>query len=82
MVNKIKIINNITLARICNDLENHEKYYIGDNGKCYYNNDYIGEISEKLNENDCILDIYFKPIKPIEYITINFTVDKSNIHEV
>ena len=65
------MINNIILAYICNDPENHFDYSI-DNDNCYYKNDFIGEIK------DGIWNIYFKPVKKVEYIRINFTMNNSN----
>ncbi len=58
------------LARICNNIENISNYKIIE-GKCYYNDEYIGDIKFDLNYN--IINIYFKPIAPVQYININLT---------
>lgn len=72
------IINNLTLAYLCNDLQNAQDYEIkGD--KCYYKKEFIGEITEELKDD--ILNIYFKPVKPVEYINVNITIDKSSNFE-
>ena len=65
------ITNNITLAYLCNDLQNAKDYKI-DGNKCFHKDEFIGEINEKLNDN--VLDIYFKPVKPVNYININFNI--------
>lgn len=68
-------INNITLARICNDLENFQDYKLIEN-KAYYKDEIIGTISAE--EKDGILDIHFKPYKPLDIIEIkNFKISKS-----
>jgi hypothetical protein len=67
------IINNLTLAYLCNDLQNAQDYKI-DGNNCYYKDEFIGEIKEGLK--DGALDIYFRPIKPVEYINVNITIDK------
>ena len=67
------IINNLILAAICNDLKHAAKYSVED-GKCYYKGEFIGELKEVLDEEEGILNIYFQPIKPIEYISVNFTI--------
>lgn len=67
------IINNTTLAYICNDLQNAQDYKI-DGNNCYYKDELIGEIKEDLK--DGVLDIHFKPIKPVKYINVNITIDK------
>jgi hypothetical protein len=67
------IINNLILAAICNDLKHAARYSIED-GKCYYKGEFIGELKEVLDEEEGILNIYFQPIKPIEYISVNFTI--------
>lgn len=67
------IIDNTTLAYICNDLQNEQDYKV--NGKnCYHKDELIGEIEEELKNN--ILNIYFKPIKPVEFINVNITIKK------
>jgi hypothetical protein len=65
------IINNLTLAYLCNDLPNAEHYKI-DGGNCYYKDSFIGEIREELEET--VLNIYFTPISPVKYVQINFTI--------
>ena len=67
------IINNLILAAICNDLKHAAKYSVED-GKCYYKGEFIGELKEVLDEEEGILNIYFQPIKPIEHISVNFTI--------
>jgi hypothetical protein len=71
------MIDNLTLAYICNDLKNAEKYKIID-GKCYYNDKYVGEIREEITtKNDELhFNIYFRPVKRIEYIEVNMTITK------
>ena len=67
------IINNLILAAICNDLKHAAKYSI-EEGKCYYKCEFIGEIKEVIDEEEGTLNIYFLPVKPIEYISVNFTI--------
>jgi len=67
------IINNLILAAICNDLKHATKYSIIE-GKCYYKSEFIGEIKEVIDEEEGTLNIYFLPVKPIEYISVNFTI--------
>ena len=68
------IVNNLMLASFCNDSENAKDYRIvGD--KCYYKDEFIGEIKEELDGT--VLDIYFIPVKSLEYIDIKFTIEKS-----
>ena len=67
------IVNNLVLAAICNDLKHATRYSI-DGEKCYYKGELIGEIKEVVDEEEGILNIYFLPIKPIEYISVNFTI--------
>jgi hypothetical protein len=67
------IINNSILAYLCNDLQNEQDYKI-DGNNCYHKDEFIGEIKEELK--DGVLDIYFRPIKPVEYINVNITIDK------
>lgn len=62
-------INNLTLAYLFNDLENVQDYKI-DGNDCYYKDEFIGEI------NGDVLDIYFKPVKPLEHIDLNITIGK------
>jgi len=71
-----KFLNNKYLACICNNFENYEDYNIIGN-RCYYKDDFIGEIQEELN--DGILDIKFKPIKLVSYIKINITIEKPEL---
>ena len=68
------IINNLVLASICNDLKHATRYSIEEDGKCYYKGEFIGELKEVLDEEEGILNIYFQPIKPIEHISVNFTI--------
>jgi hypothetical protein len=68
------IINNLILAAICNDLKHAAKYSIDDENKCYYKGEFIGNIKEELDEKNGILNIFFQPVKAIEYITVNFTI--------
>jgi hypothetical protein len=49
------IINNLTLAYLCNDLPNAEHYKI-DGGNCYYKDSFIGEIREELEET--VLNVF------------------------
>jgi hypothetical protein len=72
----LMIINNLVLAAICNDLKHATKYSI-EEGKCYYKGEFIGEIKEVLDEEEGVLNIYFLPVKPIEYITVNFTINST-----
>ena len=67
------ITNNTTLAYICNNLQNAQDYKI-DGNDCYYKDELIGEIKEELKDDG--LNIYFKPIKTVEYINVNITIDK------
>jgi hypothetical protein len=71
------IINNLILASICNDLKHATRYSIEEDGKCYYKGEFIGEIKEELDKKKDILNIYFLPVKPIEYITVNFTINST-----
>jgi hypothetical protein len=64
---------NYQLAYLCNDLQNAQDYKINSNN-CYYKDEFIGEIKEELK--DGVLNIYFKPIKPIEYINVDITINK------
>ena len=67
------MINNQTLAFLCNDVMNSDDYkIIGDN--CYYKGDFIGKIKGNINGN--YMDIYFKPVIPVKHITVNFTLSK------
>jgi hypothetical protein len=67
------IINNLVLAAFCNDLKHATKYSI-EEGKCYYKGEFIGEIKEELDVKKGVLNIYFQPVKPIEYIEVNVTI--------
>jgi hypothetical protein len=71
------IINNLIIAAICNDLKHAAKYSIDEENKCYYKGELIGEIKEELDEKNSVLNIYFKPIKAIQYITVNFTISST-----
>ena len=62
------------MAAICNDLKHATKYNIDEKNRCYYKGELIGNIKEKLNEKSGILNIYFQPVKAIEYIAVNFTI--------
>ena len=68
------IINNLILAAICNDLKHATKYSIDEENKCYYKGKLIGEIKEELDVKKGVLNIYFQPVKPIEYIEVNVTI--------
>jgi hypothetical protein len=68
------IINNLLLALMCHDSKHAARYAIEDGGKCYYNGKYIGEIKEELDEENSVLNVYFRPVTPIEYININITI--------
>ncbi len=65
------------MAAICNDLKHATKYSIDGENNCYYKGELIGKIKEKLDEENGILNIYFQPIKAIEYITVNFTINST-----
>jgi hypothetical protein len=67
------IINNLTLAYLCRDLQNAHDYRI-DGNSCYYKEEFIGEIKEELKDD--VLDVYFRPITPVKYINVNITIDK------
>jgi hypothetical protein len=68
------IINNLILAAICNDIKHATKYSVDTEGNCFYKGEKIGKINEKLDVKNGILNIYFQPVKAIEYITVNFTI--------
>jgi len=68
-------IDNLTLAYLCNDLDNAQDYKIIGN-LAYHKDKLIGEIREELNGN--YLDVYFKPEKPIESITVNIVINKDD----
>jgi hypothetical protein len=68
------IINNLILAAICNDIKHATKYSVDTDGNCFYKCEKIGKINEKLDVKNGILNIYFQPIKAIEYIAVNFTI--------
>ncbi len=68
------IVNNLILAAICNDIKHATKYSIDTEKNCYYKGEKIGIIKEEYDEVNGILDIYFQPVKAIEYITVNFTI--------
>lgn len=70
------IINNLILAAICNDIKHATKYSVDTEGNCFYKCDKIGVIKEKLDENG-VLNIFFQPVKAIEYITVNFTISSA-----
>ena len=74
-IKKFITINEYVIASICNNLNNYKDYYINEIGKCYYKDEYIGDIDEKIN-NDTV-DIYFKPNKPVKYVTVNFKIEKN-----
>ena len=66
--------NGRILAYICNDLQNAEKYRIDESdNKCYYEDEYIGDIGEQMNGD--VFSIYLKPIKPVESINVNITLN-------
>jgi len=70
------ITNNKIVASLCNDIENF-KYHRIDGYNCYYKDKLFAEIREVITENT--LEIYIKPIKSVEYITVNFTINESGI---
>ena len=65
--------NRVMLACLCNDEENVEDYKIIEN-KCYYKDEFIGTIDVKYDFKKQIVDAYFKPIKKVEYLTLNITI--------
>jgi len=67
--------SNGLLAYICNDFENVNSYEIVDN-KCYYKGDFIGEMNSRFNSKTGALDVFFMPVKPIEFINVNITITK------
>lgn len=71
------IINNLWLALMCRDSKHAARYAIEEDGKCYYKGKFIGEIKEELNEEKGELNIYFRPITPIEYINVNVTISSA-----
>ncbi len=70
------MINNIILAYICNNLQNAADYEIK-GSECYYKEEFIGEM--KTEFKDGILNILFKPVAPVKYIQLNFTIGKTNL---
>lgn len=68
------IINNLILAAICNDIKHATKYSVDIEGNCFYKCEKIGKIKEELDEKSGVLNIFFLPVKAIEYITVNFTI--------
>lgn len=68
-------INNSTLAYLCNDLQNVDDYKI-DGNYCYHKEKFLGEIKEELK--DKTVNIYFKPVTPVKYITININIQNEN----
>lgn len=67
------VINNLTLAYLCNDLENAQDYKII-GGDCFHKGKLIGEINEEFKDD--VLNIYFKPFKPVKCINVNIIIDK------
>ena len=65
--------NRVMLACLCNDEENVEDYKV-DGNKCFYKDEYIGKFDIKYDFNNGIVDIFYKPIKKVEYITLNITI--------
>lgn len=65
---------NRLLASICNDLNNLEKYRVDDDGRCYYENEHVGDIDKHYHDNV----LYFKPSKPVEYIHVNVDMNTPN----
>lgn len=67
----------IEVAFICNDLKNINLYRV-DGEKVYRDGEYIGEGYKTWTQNPNMVgyDIFFKPIKPVEYLTLNITIDK------
>ena len=72
-------ISHAQLAYICNDLNNHELYSVDKDGKCYFENDYIGKGYWKIKEDEMF--IVFQPVKPVDYIKVNFTVTMEGVAE-
>lgn len=70
------IITNTTIAYICNDLQNEKDYKI-DGNNCYYKDELIGDIKEELKNN--VLNIYFRPIKSLQYINLNLPNNDINL---
>ena len=75
----LMIINNLILAAICNDLKHATNYSIDNESKCYYKGKLIGEIKEVLDEKKGELNIYFRPVTPIKYINVNFTITPTGV---
>jgi hypothetical protein len=74
-------INNTMLAYFCNDLQNAQNYKVEGND-CYYKDKFIGEWEEKVERNannEFIFSAYFKPVKPVESINVNITIEKDKI---
>ena len=68
------IINNLILAAICNDIKHATKYSVDTEGNCFYKCEKIGKIKEEFDEKNGVLNVYFQPIKAIEYIEVNFII--------
>jgi len=73
------IANNKTIAYICNDLENHEDYVLGENGECFYKGELVGKIDEESSIVDGTLHIYFHPIKAVQNLNINITITPTGV---
>lgn len=73
-----EFITSNTIAYLCNDLKNAEKYYVKDN-YCYYNGKFIGTVTSNFDENG-IYNIYFIPTKPVKKIEVKFSI--KNINEI
>ena len=73
-----KLVNNRTIAYLCGDGDNENDYRIADDGKCYYNDKYIGDVHEKQHNNG--LDIYFKPILSVKHIDVKFTITPNDCY--
>lgn len=75
----INITNNksltIQLAIICNDIENFQDYEVL-KGHAFYKGSYIGDI--KADIQDLCMNVYFKPVKPVEIITIDLIIRKND----
>jgi len=64
------IINNLTLAHLCNDLQNAQDYKI-DGNNCYYKDEFIGEIKEEWKNSTYKIEENFSEKQVENFIKIN-----------
>jgi hypothetical protein len=70
------LVSGSILATICNDSLNHLDYSVV--GKeCFYKGKMIGTVSSEYNIKSGEFNIYFQPIRPIQHITVKFTITKT-----